>query len=200
MALTKLQSNGLAVGAITVSSIEANAITLAKIATNAVDTGQLVNNAVTTSKLSSVIGSGDVVLATSPTIITPNIGTPSFAVLTNATVDGTDSVGFRNVPVNSQSTAYVLILSDSGKTILHPAADDNARTFTIPDNGNVAYPVGTALTFINRANTVTIAITTDTLIFSPAGTTGSRTLAANGSATCIKTDSTEWLISGSGLT
>ena len=51
MALTKLQSNGLAVGAITVSSIEANAITLAKIATNAVDTGQLVNNAVTTAKI-----------------------------------------------------------------------------------------------------------------------------------------------------
>jgi hypothetical protein len=35
---------------------------------------------------------------------------------------------------------------------------------------------------------------------SPAGTTGSRTLAANGSATCIKVTSTEWLISGSGLT
>jgi hypothetical protein len=35
---------------------------------------------------------------------------------------------------------------------------------------------------------------------SPEGTTGSRTLAANGSATCIKLTATEWLISGSGLT
>jgi hypothetical protein len=35
---------------------------------------------------------------------------------------------------------------------------------------------------------------------SSAGTTGSRTLATNGSATCIKITSTQWLISGSGLT
>jgi hypothetical protein len=35
---------------------------------------------------------------------------------------------------------------------------------------------------------------------SPAGTTGSRTLAANGIATCIKLTSTEWIISGVGLT
>ena len=59
MALTKLQSNGLAVGAITVSSIEANAITLAKIATNAVDTGQLVNDAVTSAKILNGAVTGD---------------------------------------------------------------------------------------------------------------------------------------------
>jgi hypothetical protein len=35
---------------------------------------------------------------------------------------------------------------------------------------------------------------------SPAGTTGSRTLAANGIATAIKISSTEWIISGTGLT
>jgi hypothetical protein len=33
-----------------------------------------------------------------------------------------------------------------------------------------------------------------------AGTTGSRTLAANGVATAIKITSTEWIISGTGLT
>jgi hypothetical protein len=33
-----------------------------------------------------------------------------------------------------------------------------------------------------------------------AGTTGSRTLAANGIATAIKLTSTEWIISGTGLT
>lgn len=118
------------------------------------------------------------------------------------TVDGTDAVGFRNVPVNSQSAAYTLVLADSGKVILHPSADTTARTFTIPANSSVAYPIGTAITFINQngAGVVTIAITTDTMRLSPAGTTGSRTLAANGSATCIKITSTEWIISGSGLT
>jgi hypothetical protein len=33
-----------------------------------------------------------------------------------------------------------------------------------------------------------------------AGTTGSRTLAANGVATAVKVTTTEWLISGTGLT
>ena len=117
------------------------------------------------------------------------------------TVDGTDAVGFRNIPQNSQSAAYTLVLADSGKHIFHPSGDANARTYTIPANSSVAYPVGTALTFINMTSqAVTIAITTDTMYLSSAGTTGSRTLAQYGSATAIKMTSTTWLISGSGLT
>jgi hypothetical protein len=112
-----------------------------------------------------------------------------------------DDVPFRNIPQNSQSAAYTLVAADAGKHIFHPVGDNNARTFTIPANSSVAYPIGTAITFINMAVAdVTIAITTDTLTLSPAGTTGSRTLATNGSATCIKITSTSWLISGSGLT
>ena len=147
-------------------------------------------------------GSVNVVLSNSPTLVTPVLGTPSSGTLSSCTVDGTDAVGFRNIPQNSQSTAYTLVLADSGKHILHPSADTTARTFTIPANSSVAYPIGTAITFINQngAGVVTISITTDTMRLSPAGTTGSRTLAANGSATCIKITSTEWIISGSGLT
>ncbi len=138
---------------------------------------------------------------TSPTLTAPVLGTPASGTLSNCTVDGADAVGFRNIPQNSQSTAYTLVLADNGKHIFHPVSDNNARTFTIPANSSVAYPVGTAITFINMAAAaVTIAITTDTLTLSPAGTTGSRTLAQYGSATCIKITSTSWLISGSGLT
>jgi len=129
------------------------------------------------------------------------LGTPSSGTLSSCTVDGTDAVGFRNVPVNSQSAAYTLVLADSGKVILHPASDANARTFTIPANSSVAYAVGTAITFINMTSqVVTIAITTDTMYLSSAGTTGSRSLAQYGSATAIKITSTNWIISGSGLT
>jgi hypothetical protein len=146
-------------------------------------------------------GSGALVFATSPTLVTPVLGTPSSGTLSSCTVDGTDAVGFRNVPQNSQSAAYTLVLADAGKHIFHPVGDNNARTFTIPANSSVAYPVGTVITFINMAvANVTIAITSDTLTLSPAGTAGSRTLATNGSATCIKITSTQWLISGSGLT
>ena len=129
------------------------------------------------------------------------LGTPTSGTLSNCTVDGTDAVGFRNVPVNSQSADYTLVLADSGKTILHPSGDANARTFTIPSNASVAYPIGTVVTFINMTSeVVTIAITTDTMYLSPAGTTGSRSLAQYGSATALKITSTNWLISGSGLT
>jgi len=129
------------------------------------------------------------------------LGTPSSGTLSACTVDGTDAVGFRNIPQNSQSAAYTLVLADAGKHIFHPSGDANARTYTIPANGSVAYPIGTAITFINMTSqVVTIAITTDTMYLSAAGTTGSRSLAQYGSATAIKMTSTTWLISGSGLT
>lgn len=138
---------------------------------------------------------------TSPVLTTPNLGTPSSGTLSSCTVDGTDGVGFKNIPQNSKSAAYTLVLSDAGKHIYHPATDANARTFTIPANASVAYPVGTAITFINMTTqVVTIAITTDTMYLSSAGTTGSRSLALYGSATAIKMTTTTWLISGSGLT
>jgi hypothetical protein len=146
-------------------------------------------------------GSGAVVLQTSPSLTTPALGTPTAGVLSSCTVDGTDAVGFRNTPVNSQSAAYTAVLADAGKTIFHPASDNNARTFTIPANSSVAYPVGTVLTFVNLAEAdVTIAITDDTLYLAGAGTTGSRTLAEYGIASAVKLASTTWLISGNGLT
>lgn len=146
-------------------------------------------------------GSGSLVFATSPTLVTPVLGTPTSGTLSNCTVDGTDSVGFRNTPINSQSTAYTLVLADAGKTIYHPASDNNARTFTIPANGSVAYAVGTVLTFVNlAAANVTIAITTDTMYLAGLGTTGSRTLAQYGIASAVKVDSTNWVISGNNLT
>jgi hypothetical protein len=102
---------------------------------------------------------------------------------------------------SSQSAAYTLVLTDGGKHILHPSADTTARVFTIPANSSVAFPIGTAVTFVNQASagTITISITTDTMRLAGAGTTGSRTLAANGIATALKITSTEWIISGTGL-
>ena len=157
----------------------------------------------TTGTLSTLAGTETLTnkTLTSPTLTSPALGTPASGVLSSCTVDGTDAVGFRNIPQNSQSAAYTLVLADAGKHIFHPVGDNNARTFTIPANSSVAYPVGTAITFINMAAAnVTIAITTDTMYLSSAGTTGSRTLAQYGSATAIKSTSTNWLISGSGLT
>lgn len=160
-------------------------------------------------------GSGNVSAAVSGTdYVTPS----GNEALTNKTINGLTlsgtngtamtfpaenaSVGFRNMPQNSRSAAYTCVLADSGKHILHPSADTTARIFTIPENASVGYPIGTAITFVNQASAgvVTIAITTDTMRLAGAGTTGNRTLAANGIATALKLTTTEWIISGTGLT
>ena len=188
------------------------------------------------SALTDETGSGAAVFATSPTLVTPTLGAAtatsvnkvtitapaSSSTLTVAdgktltasnsiTLAGTDSttmtfpgasanIGYLEVPQNSKSADYTAVLADSGKHIFHPIADTTSRTFTIPANASVAYPVGTAITFVNLVNTVTIAITTDTMYLAGPGTTGSRTLAAYGVATALKVASTTWIISGSGLT
>ena len=100
---------------------------------------------------------------------------------------------------NSQSAAYTTVAGDANKHILHPSTDNNPRTFTIDSNANVPYAIGTMLTFVNEVNTVTIAITSDTMIMAGSGATGSRTLAPNGIATALKIGTTKWLINGTNL-
>jgi hypothetical protein len=115
--------------------------------------------------------------------------------------DAATNNGYLNIPQNSKSANYTLVLSDAGKHILHPSADTTARTLTIPANSSVAFPIGTAVTFVNQSagGVITIAITSDTMRLAGAGTTGSRLLDANGVATAIKITTTEWIISGVNL-
>lgn len=109
-------------------------------------------------------------------------------------------VDARGIPQNAKSADYTLVAADANKHILHALADDNPRTFTIPANGTVPYLIGTAISFVNLKNTLTIAITTDTLRLANSDTVGSRTLANGGIATAIKVAADYWLISGVGLT
>ena len=112
-----------------------------------------------------------------------------------------DLPGFRGIPINSQSGNYTTVAADAGKTILHPSGAGAGDTFTIDSNANVAYDIGTAITFANLdSNAVSIAITSDTMYLAGDGSTGTRTLAQYGVATAVKITSTVWLISGAGLT
>lgn len=138
-------------------------------------------------------------IAAAPTAGTNETITRAYAQWIAAGIARFDGGVMAPIVQNSQSAAYTTVLTDSGKHILHPTADNNARTFTIDSNANVAYAVGTAITFVNQINTVTIAITSDTLTLMGAGSTGSRTLAANGIATALKVASTSWVISGTNL-
>jgi hypothetical protein len=112
---------------------------------------------------------------------------------------GTTTFKGSTIPQNSKSEDYGILAVDANKHILHPAADDNPRTFTLPADTAIPFAVGTAITIVNMQNTVTIAITTDTMTLMGSGATGSRTLAENGIATVLKITSTTWVISGSGI-
>jgi len=110
------------------------------------------------------------------------------------------AVGYRGAPVNTQNTAYTLVLTDAGHTIYHDEV--TARVYTIPANSSVAFPIGTTIIIDNTGNsgaagTITLSITTDTLRRGDgvAGT-GSRTIAAGQVAAIRKTKSTEWVITG----
>lgn len=107
-------------------------------------------------------------------------------------------IGYKGAPFNTQDGNYGLVLTDCGKCIRYNGA--GGHTYTIPANASIAYPQGTEIQILNiSANALTIAITTDTLVFAGVGSTGSRTLAANGWATIVKYTTTGWYISGVGV-
>jgi hypothetical protein len=139
--------------------------------------------------------SGSTVLAGDGSWVTPTVYSGG---------DATNNIGYLNIPQNAQTGSYTLLIGDAGKHIYH-ASGAGAAAYTIPAASSVAFPIGTAVTFVNLSTTaITIAITTDTMYLSSAGTTGTRTLAQYGSATAIKVSGVLstgiWLISGSGLT
>jgi hypothetical protein len=149
--------------------------------------GYGITNALTSSQIASIYA---------PIASPVFTGTP--AVPDNATVSTNFAVGYREAPQIARTANYQLVLSDRGKSIL---MNGTSLTLTIPDNATVPFPIGTVMIFINvNASPLSIAISTDTMTLANSLTTGTRTLAQNGLATCVKIAATAWLISGAGLT
>ena len=95
-------------------------------------------------------------------------------------------------------------LADAGNTANKSFVHSDAGTpiITIPANSAVPFPIGTKLPPIinlNGAGAISLAITTDTMRLAGAGTTGTRTIAANGIAYVEKVAATEWIVSGTGV-
>jgi len=95
--------------------------------------------------------------------------------------------------INAQTgTTYTLVLGDAGKTVTM----DNASpmTLTIPDNGTVAFPVGTTIDVVRKgAGTLTIAITSDTL---RSASSYVKLASQYSGATLLKIAATEWVLFG----
>ena len=97
-------------------------------------------------------GTGALVFATSPTLVTPALGTPASGNLTNTTVDGTNPVGFRDLPaVGTQSGSYTLAVGDVGKYVQVASGG----SITIP---NSTFAEGDVVVVVNN-HTAAITIT-----------------------------------------
>jgi hypothetical protein len=138
-------------------------------------------------------GSGLLVFATSPTLTTPLLGTPTSGVLSNCTVDGTNKVGYLNVPQSgsAKTTSYTLAVGDVGEYILL----GTSGAITIPD---ATFAAGDVVSIFNNTGstaTITCSITTAYI----AGTftdKATMTLAAAGVATVLFISGTVCVVSG----
>ena len=115
-------------------------------------------------------------------------------VLTAATVNGlvTFTVG------SDQTADYTAVLADQYQ-VLVPMNKATAVAFKIPTNASVAFPVGTAITILNKgAGAVTISAVTSgtTTVISAGATAASPTLAQYKTAVCIKTATDTWYVVG----
>lgn len=74
----------------------------------------------TTGTLSTLAGSETLTnkTLTSPTLTTPALGTPASGNLTSCTADGTNKVGYQNIPLSGiKTSSYTLVAGDVGKFI-----------------------------------------------------------------------------------
>lgn len=131
-----------------------------------------------------------------------NVISPLTALPAGATIDEF-VIGYLDIPQNVQSADYTLVATDAGKHIHHPTTDASTRVWTIPANGTVPFRIGTTITFTNDTGAGTIFIgidSPDVLTLCGSGSTGTRTLAADGVATALKVAATRWQISGTNIT
>ena len=115
-------------------------------------------------------------------------------ILTASTVNGL--VAFT---IGSDQTAdYTAVIADAYQ-VLVPMNKATAVAFKIPTDASVAFPVGTAITVLNKgAGTVTISAVTSgtTTVLSAGATAASPTLAQYKTAVCIKTAANTWYVAG----
>ena len=130
---------------ITNTAVSAGSYTLGNFTVNA--QGQL-----TAASSTSTTGSGNVVLATSPTLVTPVLGKPTSVDLTNAS----------NVPVNNAIGTLAVSNGGTGATTISGVVYGNGTSaFSAATGSQIASAIGsTAVT--NATNAANVAVASDT--------------------------------------
>jgi len=99
---------------------------------------------------------------------------------------------------SDQTADYTAVLADQYQ-VLVPMNKATAVAFKIPTNASVAYPIGTAITVLNKgAGAVTISAVTSgtTTVLSAGAVAASPTLAQYKTAVCIKVATDIWYVVG----
>ena len=120
------------------------------------------------------------------------LGTPSSGTLTNCTADGTNKVGYRNVPaVGTKTTSYTLAITDVGKYV----QISTGGSIVIPD---ATFSEGDVISLFNNTSgniTITCSITT-AYIGGTDSDKATMTLATRGVATVLFISGTVCVVSG----
>jgi hypothetical protein len=117
---------------------------------------------------------------------TPDVTLTNTATLTNKTL----TAPVINISINSQSSAYTLVLADNGKIV----EMSTSATLTIPLNANAAFATGAQITILQTTSgQVTIAGDTGVTVN---GTPGLKLRAQWSSAVCVKRATDSWVVLG----
>ena len=124
---------------------------------------------------------------------------PTFPAATGDILTAAMYNGLIAFTVDADQTADYTAVLDDQYQVLVPMNKATAVAFKIPTNASVAFPVGTAITVLNKgAGTVTISAVTPgtTTVLSAGATAASPTLAQYKTAVCIKTATDTWYVAG----
>ena len=132
--------------------------------------------------------------------LTPNIGTTKGAALTFSEMD-TNLINLAAINELQQVAAGNVTLSatDTGKHYLDTSTAP--ITVTIPTNANVAFALGTVVSFVNQStgNLTVVAPTGGSLWLAGNATSSNRTITSYGLATILKVGTDNWFINGNGV-
>lgn len=109
------------------------------------------------------------------------------------------AVGYRDIPQISLGANVTADATNAGRHFYSTTAGN--LQITLPDNANVAFPLGATLTVVvNAAGNVVVAQGTGvSLYMAGSSTTGNRTVGAYGLASVMKVATDTWVISGTGV-
>lgn len=145
------------------------------------------------SAITDETGTGALVFANTPTLVTPVLGTPTSGNLSNCTADGTNGVGFRSIPsAGSEKTgSYTLTTSDRAEFV----QVGSGGSITVP---NSTFAAGDVVVVYNN-HTAAITITLSTSNAYIAGTNTNKTsvsLATRGVCNILFISSTVAILTG----